>query len=118
MDADCYDSRINARPRVRKQCLRRRFEMPADLGHISGKTLPGPDVERNTRPTPVLNLQPYSCVGLGVGVGIHAWFLPISRCRFPVNHPGTILPSNGESRDVLDTHRPDGSKYLHLLLPP
>src|ERR1700728_4233468 len=29
----------------------------------------------------------------------------------------TILPANGESCDVLDTHRPDGSKHLNLLFP-
>src|SRR6204780_286209 len=100
-------TRINARPCVRKQGLWRRFEMHADLGQISCKTLPGPDVERNSGPTPVLNLKPYSCVGLGCGVGIHAGFLPISGYRFPVNHAGPILPSHSESRDVLDTHRPD-----------
>src|SRR5207245_9548209 len=62
------------------------------------------------------NLKLYRCVGLGCGVGIHAWFLPIARYRFPINQAGTILPSNGESCDILDTHRSNGSKYLHLLL--
>src|SRR6204780_3752251 len=110
-------TRINARPCVRKQGLWRRFEMHADLGQISCKTLPGPDVERNSGPTPVLNLKPYSCVGLGCGVGIHALCLLISRFRFPVNYPGSILPSNVELCVDLDTDRPDGTKYLHLLFP-
>src|SRR5439155_14901013 len=90
--------------------------MNADLRQISCKTFPRPDVERNSSPSPVLNLKLYRRVSFRCGAGIHAWLLLIARYRFPVNHAGTILPSNGESCYLLETHRPNGSKYLHLLL--
>src|SRR6266853_3609086 len=115
LNANCDDIRINTGRRTGKQCLWRRFEMHADLSQILSKTLPSPDVERNSSPTPVLNLKFYGRVGLRYGVAIHAWLFPITWHSFPVNHAGTILPSNGESRYVFDTHRPNGSKYLHLL---
>src|ERR1700727_3017628 len=82
---------------------------------MSCKPLPSPYVEWNSRPTPVLNLKPYCCVSFRYGAGIHSRLLPIARYRFPVNHAGTILPSNGESCYILDTHWPNRSKYLHLL---
>src|SRR5262249_42565448 len=91
------------------------FEMHPNLRQISRKTLPSPYVERNSRPTPVLNLKLYAGIGLDCGVGVHTRLLSIARYRLPVNQAGTILPSNGESCDLLDTHRPNGSKYLHLL---
>src|ERR1700727_2372962 len=82
---------------------------------MSCKPLPSPYVEWNSRPTPVLNLQPYCCVSFRDGAGIHSRLLPIARYAFPVDHAGTILPTNGESCCILDTHWPNGSKYLHLL---
>jgi hypothetical protein len=62
LNANCDDIRINNRRRGRKQCLWRRFEMHANLRQISCKTFPSPDVERNSCPTPVLNLKLYGCV--------------------------------------------------------
>src|SRR5438132_4910476 len=90
--------------------------MHADLSQISFKTLPSTDVKRNSSPTPVLNLKPYRCVSFRYGAGINSGLLPITRYPFPVNHSGTILPSDGESCYVLQTHRPYGSKDLDLLL--
>src|SRR6266478_4183193 len=89
--------------------------MYADLRQIACKTLPSSDVERNSGPTPVLNLKPYCCVSLRHGAGIHAWLLPVAWYLFPVNHARTILPSSRESCYILDTHWPNGSKYLYLL---
>src|SRR5438552_3573145 len=114
LNANRDDVGSNGGRNAGEQCLWRWFEVHADLRQISCKTLPTPDVERNSRPTPVLNLKSHRCVGLGCRAGIHAWLLPIARYRFPVNHAGTILPSSGESCYILDTHRSNGSKYLHL----
>src|SRR6266853_2495850 len=115
LNANCDDIRINTRRRAGKQCLWRWFKMYADLRQIACKMLPSSDVERNSSPSPVLNLKLYRRVGFRYGVAIHARLLPITRYAFPVNHAGTILPSSGESRHILDTHWPNGSKYLHLL---
>src|SRR4029077_16435332 len=62
LNANGDDIRINCRRRAGKQCLWCRFEVHADLCQISCKTLPSPDVERDSSPTPVLNLKPYRCV--------------------------------------------------------
>jgi hypothetical protein len=53
-----------------------------DLSQIPYKMLPRPDVERNSRPTPALELKLCGCVGLGCGVGIHAWLLLVSPLPF------------------------------------
>src|SRR5690348_13334970 len=89
--------------------------MHADLCQISCKTLPSSDIERNTRPTPVLNLKPYCCVGLRYGIPIDTRLFAITWYSFPVNHTGTILPSKGESCHILDAHWPNRPKNLHLL---
>src|SRR5260370_30667629 len=115
LNANCDDIRSNQRRRAGKQCLWRRLEVHVDLCQMSCKTLPSPDVERNSSPTRVLDLKPYCCVGFGCGVGIHSRLLPIARYLLSIKHAGTILPSNGKSCYILDTHRPNGTKYLHLL---
>src|SRR6266404_664346 len=89
--------------------------MYADLRQIACKMLPSSDVERNSGPTPVLNLKSYCCVSFSYGTGIHSRLLPITRYSFSINHAGTILASSGEACYILDTHWPNGSKYLHLL---
>src|SRR5439155_11926417 len=98
-----------------EQCLWRWFAVYADLRQISCKTLPGPDVERNSSPTPVVNVKLQRRVSFGHGTGIHAWLLPIARYPFPVNRTRTVLPASCDSCYIPDTHRPNGSKYLHLL---
>src|ERR1700675_458290 len=89
--------------------------MHADLRQISRETLPSPDVERNSSPSPVLNLKLYRRISFRYGAGVDARLLPIARYPFPINHAGTVLSSSGESCYILDTHRSNGSKYLHLL---
>src|SRR5438128_704383 len=89
--------------------------MHADLRQISCKTLPSSDVERNSSPAPVLDLELYRCVSFRYGVGIHSRLFAITWYPFPVDRAGTVLSASGEACYILDTHRPNGSKYLHLL---
>src|SRR5271155_503131 len=89
--------------------------MHPNLRQISCQALPGSDVERNSGPTPVLNLKPYRCVSFRYGGWVHAWLFAITWYSFSVNRAGTILPSRGESCYILHAHRPNRSKYLYLL---
>ena len=51
---------------------RRTLEDEPQLGLGHGEPLPGPDEERDTRPSPVLDLEPHRGVGLGGRVRRHA----------------------------------------------
>src|SRR6267143_372539 len=92
--------------------------MYADLRQIACKMLPSSDVERNSGPTPVLNLKSYCCVSFRYGAGVHAWLLPIARYLFAINHARTILPPSGEPCYVINTHPMKGDVKEKRFSPP
>jgi len=86
----------------RKQRLRCPLEMDRDFRKLVRQSFAGANIERNSRPTPVIYAEFHCDVGFGERLGVHSWFLAIARNFGTINCAGPILSANGALRYFFD----------------
>src|SRR5712691_1301259 len=99
-----------------KNDVRRAPELDYDLRGALGQTFAGSQVERNTRPAPVVDQQPAGDKGLRLGSWIYAWFLPVAGNRLVPEFPRRVLPANHRLRHHFQIERADGLQHLQFFV--
>ncbi len=74
---------------------RRQLELDGDLGDALGEALAGADVEGNSGPAPVFDLEAEGGVGLGLGARVDAVFLAVADDGLAVDGAGAVLAADG-----------------------
>ena len=90
--------------------------MDGDLGGPLRETLPGAQVEGDTRPTPVVNLQAGGDERLGLARGVNCWLTAIARRFGGANPAWAVLAANHRLINLLNGDWPNGAEHLHLLV--
>ena len=80
---------------VLEEKQRRLLELDGDLGDALGEALAGADVEGDTGPAPVFDLEPKRGVGLGLRARMDAIFLAIADDGLAVDDAGAVLAADG-----------------------
>src|SRR4051812_48645017 len=77
-----------------KQMMRRILELNRDLAHSLRHMLATADVKRNTRPSPVVDVEGRRNICIGLRRGIHTFLLSEPRQLLPPDARRTILSRN------------------------
>ena len=73
----------------------RLLELDGDLGDALGEALAGADVEGDSGPAPVFDLEAEGGVGLGLGARVDAVFLAVADDGLAVDGAGAVLAADG-----------------------
>ena len=95
--------------------MRHALELDRDLGDPLRQPLSRPDVERNPRPSPVVDREPDRRVGGRPRIRLHFLLGPISGHRLAPDDAGPVLAPHRPVVDVLFAERPDRLEHLDLL---
>ncbi|MOA25875.1 hypothetical protein D3C78_1466270 [compost metagenome] len=92
------------------------FEIYHHFGTFRRQAFPGAQIERDTRPAPVIDIHANGNKGLGVAGLIRALFFQIARYFFTLRKACGVLPTNGLLTHVRAIDTAQRFQYFHFLI--
>ena len=93
------------------------FEMDDNLREFSGQPLARHQIERDTLPAPIVQIDPHQRKGWGRRIWLDTRFISVSRNLCVPDGSGAILPEHEILPDSINRQRSERLKNLHLLIP-
>src|SRR2546428_826522 len=116
LDPDHQRVRLHTRRAPAKDHVRRAVEADRDLAHALREALARAQIERHSRPPPVVHEEPERGVGLRLRVGRDALFLEVAWDGLAPREAGAVLAAQGGLPDPRGIERSDRVHDLVLLI--
>src|SRR3979411_3358303 len=94
--------------RLTEQDEGRLLELNRDFTDVLGHALPGAKVERDTGPSPIIDIELESHEGFRGGIGTDVRLRTIAGDSFAINISRSILPADGAVQAGIGMERLDG----------
>src|SRR2546426_3607458 len=101
---------------VPKQLKRRTFELDGDLRVALRQPLARPQIERHSRPAPIIDVELQGHERLTARFRRDPWFRPISRYFFLTQQSRAILAAHAAPQNVVRAQRLNRMQNLSLLI--